>query len=76
MIRFVVLVLFATACLSVKIYMFGGGLTQDNNEAWKQIALDTGKVTRPGCDQNWDTTDCPRVAVITSGSVDSQSGIN
>ena len=52
--------------------MFGGRLIQDNNEAWKQIALDTGRKTQLNCDQNWDTTPCPRVAVLTSGCLNSQ----
>ena len=70
MLRFVAFILLIFVAFSLKLYMFGGSLTQDNNEAWKQIAIDTGKPTKPDCDQNWDTTYCPKVAVITSGCED------
>lgn len=54
--------------------MFGGILVDDNNPAYQQLALETGKPTRKDCDQNWDTTDCPKVAVITSACPDTQCG--
>jgi len=33
-----------------------------------------GKPVRPNCNQNWDRTDCPKVAVITSACPDSACG--
>lgn len=33
-----------------------------------------GKPVRPNCNQNWDGTDCPKVAVITSACPDSACG--
>jgi cyanophycinase len=74
MIRFVVWMLLLGLALSLKLFMFGGVLVNDDSPAYHQLALATGKPTRQGCDQNWDTTDCPRVAVITSGCPDSQCG--
>ena len=76
MLRFVVCLLLLEGCLSLKMFMFGGGLVDDNNEAYKQIGVEIGKPTKLNCDQNWDTTECPKVAVFTSGSPDTHSAIS
>lgn len=73
-IRFTLLFALLALASSVKIFMFGGVLVDDGNPAYHQLALETGKPTRPNCDQNWDTTDCPRVAVITSACPNTQCG--
>jgi len=74
MLRFFILALLIVAGLSFKAFMFGGVLVNDDNPAYKELALATGKPTKHNCDQNWETTECPRVAVITSGCPDSQCG--
>lgn len=58
--------------LPVRIFLFGGVLVDDNNPAYAKLAQETGKPTRKDCDQNWETTDCPKVAVITSACYDAQ----
>lgn len=73
-IRFIPLAGLITLVASLRIFMFGGVLLDDKNPAYRQLVLETGKPTRPNCDQNWDTTDCPRVAVITSACPDSRCG--
>ena len=55
---------------SVRIFLFGGILVDDQNPAYAKLVQETGKPTRKNCDQNWDTTDCPKVAVITSACYD------
>jgi hypothetical protein len=61
-------------CLPVRIFLFGSVLSYDNNLAYQKLAMETGKPTHIDCDQNWDTTECPRVAVITSACPDSACG--
>lgn len=54
----------------LKVFLFGGVFRDinDNYPAYHRLALETGKPTRKDCNQDWDTTDCPKVAVISSGS--------
>lgn len=57
-----------------KVFLFGSVLLNDDNPAYKKLIEVVGKPTRPNCDQNWDSTDCPKVAVITSACPDAQCG--
>lgn len=62
--------LLLSCVFSVRIFLFGGILVDDQNPAYAKLAQETGKPTRKNCDQNWETTDCPKVAVITSACYD------
>ena len=64
--------LLLSCVFSVRIFLFGGILVDDQNPAYAKLAQETGKPTRKNCDQNWETTDCPKVAVITSACYDAQ----
>lgn len=66
-----VLAFLLIATTSVKIFLFGSVLLNDNNPAYQKLKEVVGKPTRPNCNQNWDLTDCPKVAVITSACPDS-----
>lgn len=57
-----------------KVFLFGSILVNDDNPAYKKLIEVVGKPTRPNCDQSWDSTDCPKVAVITSACPDAQCG--
>jgi hypothetical protein len=74
MLKSFVIALLLVSSLSVKIFLFGGILVDDNNPAYKKLVEETGKPVKQNCDQNWDTTPCPKVAVITSACYDSQCG--
>ena len=45
--------LLISVSMSVKIFLFGSVLLYDNNPAYNKLAIETGKPTRPDCDQNW-----------------------
>ena len=59
---------------SNKIFLFGSILQYDNSKAYEKIIQVVGKPTRKDCNKNWLTTDCPKVAVVTSACYDSQCG--
>lgn len=55
--------------LSIKIFIIGGGLSENETEIFRNMAQATGKNLYPNqCDSEWSTTACPKVAVITSAS--------
>ncbi len=68
------LALLLVAVCPAKVFLFGSVLLEDNNLAYKKLVEVVGKPTRVGCNQNWDTTDCPKVAVVTSACPDSACG--
>jgi hypothetical protein len=68
------LALILISATSTKVFLFGSVLVNDDNAAYKKLIEVVGKPTRPNCDQNWDSTDCPKVAVITSACPDSRCG--
>lgn len=70
----VVLALLLLAASPARLFLFGSVLVDDGNPAYRKLVEVVGKPTRPGCDQNWDSTDCPKVAVITSACPDSDCG--
>jgi hypothetical protein len=70
----VLLAVLLVAVCPARVFLFGSVLLEDNNQAYKKLVEVVGKPTREGCDQNWDTTDCPKVAVVTSACPDSVCG--
>lgn len=54
---------------SIKIFLLGGAVTQRQADVYINMAKATGKTAQPNnCSQDWSTTTCPRVAVITSAA--------
>jgi len=74
MTKYLLIFLLIALVSTVRVFLFGSILSYDNNLAYRKLAEETGKPTREDCDQNWETTDCPKVAVITSACPDSQCG--
>ena len=71
---YIFILLLIVGVYSNKIFLFGNILKNDNNKAYQKIIEVVGKPTRKDCNQNWKTTDCPKVAVITSACSDSKCG--
>jgi cyanophycinase len=72
--NYLLLALLVFAISPVKVFLFGSVLVNDDNPAYTKLIEVVGKPTRTDCDQNWLTTDCPKVAVITSACPDSECG--
>lgn len=73
--KYLLLSLLVWLACPVRIFLFGSILMYDNNPAYKRLALETGKPVRPeACQYDWQVTDCPKVAVITSACPDSDCG--
>ena len=54
---------------SVKIFLIGGALNDNNFELFNAIANSTSRKPSPNnCTTDWDTTTCPRIAVIVSAA--------
>ena len=71
---YLICVLLLVTISPVKVFLFGSVLLNDDNLAYKKLVEVVGKPVRPNCNQNWERTDCPKVAVITSACPDSACG--
>lgn len=60
---------------SLKIFLLGGAVTEHQPDVYINMAKATGKTPQPNnCSQDWSTTTCPKVAVITSAAPNEQDG--
>lgn len=60
---------------SLKIFLLGGAVTEHQPNVYINMAKATGKTPQPNnCSQDWSTTTCPKVAVITSAAPNEQDG--
>lgn len=67
-----------------KIWLNGGAIAQSNTGIFVDgLRQATGKNTTPpninsttNCDENWNTTSCPRVAVITAAALNQADGVD
>ena len=55
---------------TLKIFFIGGASNQNSTLVFSQLAkVIPGRLPQPKkCNDNWDTTTCPRIAVITSAA--------
>lgn len=72
--RLLLVFLFLSLSASVKIFLIGGALADDNFEVLDAISKSTSRMPSKNCSSDWDTTPCPRIAVIVSASTDSKAG--
>ena len=66
--------LLPVSILTKPIFLFGGPLTSYDSPAYSEVIAATKRTPKDKCDPNWFSTDCPRVAVVTSGATDSEVG--
>jgi hypothetical protein len=58
-----------------KVFLFGGAVLDSEAELYNMIAFETGRIPQPNkCSDDWTTTICPRIAVVTSASPTTQDG--
>ena len=67
--------LLLTQVLSSPIFLFGGPLTTYNSSVYNEALAATGRTPKPDCDPSWISTDCPRVAIVTSGALTASDGL-
>lgn len=71
---FATALLLLTFCSPARVFLFGSILQWDNSSAYRALTASLNKTTSSFCDFNWQTTPCPKVAVITSACPDSACG--
>ena len=65
---------------ATKVYLMGGAVAATNSLVYQGLRQATGKDWSPNpsslrnCSADWNTTRCPRVAVVTSAAPDSTAG--
>ena len=65
---------------AAKVFMLGGSVAQENTEIYAGLRATTARNWNPdtasdtNCSTDWDTTTCPRIAVVTASAVGSSSG--
>lgn len=70
------LVLLATACACGRVFLLGGAINASNSEIYNALAKSvSGRTPSPNkCTQDWATTSCPRIAVVTSAAASQADG--
>lgn len=58
------------AGLATKIFFVGGGANENSTLVFNALAnVVVGRPAQPNrCNEDWKTTSCPRIAIVTSGS--------
>lgn len=66
---------------AAKVFMLGGSVAQENSEIYAGLRAATARNWSPdigndsNCSIDWNTTACPRIAVVTASAVGSSSGV-
>lgn len=68
--------LLITASSSLKLFLIGGACNENSTLVFGQLASTIpSRPPQPNlCDQDWDTTICPRIAVVTSAAENEAAG--
>lgn len=55
---------------SLRLFLIGGGSNENSTQVFGALAktISSRQPIPKNCDDNWDTTKCPRIAVITSAA--------
>ena len=66
----IVVILLIQYIATVRIFYIGGNSNENSTLVFSQLAnVISGRPPQPKkCDDNWDTTKCPRIAVLTSAA--------
>lgn len=60
-----------------KLFLMGGAIADDNSQIYNALASATGKTPQPNkCNQDWEQTTCPKIAIITSAAASEADGDN
>ena len=65
----IVLIFLLISANSLKIFLLGGAVSDDQADIYTAMTKETGKTPQPyNCSEDWSTTSCPKVAVVTSAA--------
>ena len=54
---------------SMRVFLMGGNMNDNDTTVYEALATSTNRKPSPdNCDSSWDSTTCPRIAVVTSGA--------
>jgi hypothetical protein len=61
---------------SIKVFLVGGGANENSTLVFGELAkVVVGRPPQPKkCSDDWNTTPCPRIAIVTSASADEATG--
>ena len=60
---------------SFKVFLIGGALADNQTDVFTSLAAATGKKTNPNkCGDDWKSTDCPKIAIVTSAAQSEAAG--
>lgn len=69
------LVAFLVISSGYKVFLLGGAVLDNESAMYNLMAKETGRTPQPNkCSDDWLTTPCPRIAVVTSASPTTQDG--
>ena len=64
-----ILSLLVVEIFSVKVFLMGGAVSNNETEIYINLAAATGKKPTPNqCEEDWAKTGCPKIAVVTSAA--------
>ena len=73
--RFLALLLLLLTVNSLRLFLIGGNTNEKDTLVYQQLAGSIpGRPPQSKCDQDWNTTKCPRIAVATSAASNSSDG--
>lgn len=60
---------------SFKVFLIGGALADNQTDVFTSLAAATGKKPNPNkCGDDWKSTDCPKIAIVTSAAQSEAAG--
>jgi hypothetical protein len=68
--RFLISIITILQTTSLKLFLIGGGSNENSTLVFGALArtVPSRSPMPKSCDDNWDTTKCPRIAVVTSAA--------
>ena len=73
--RFLALFLLILTVHSLRLFLIGGNTNEKDTLVYQQLAGSIpDRPPQTKCDQNWNTTKCPRIAVATSAASNKSDG--
>jgi hypothetical protein len=74
-IRFILALLLVLSASALRLFLIGGNTNENDVLVYQQLAASIhSRPPQSKCDQDWNTTKCPRIAVATSAASNSSDG--
>lgn len=77
LLRLILLTIVLTFTQGYRLFLMGGAIQSNNSELYNALAKATRRTPSPNkCADDWSTTPCPRIAVVTSAAASAADGDN